>query len=104
MRGDASMTEKKPPQTADDVLRDLHEFLLGAEPDFQSMPIEKVQEYLKEAGVDPPTRSAMSASKLPKRRDHKPSGQRKRNARSKRRDRPRKHTNSKISRVWPEIS
>lgn len=34
-------------------LRELHEFLLDKEPDFGSEPIEKVQEYLREAGIDP---------------------------------------------------
>lgn len=47
------MTEKKRPQTANDALRMLHEFLLGEEPDFRSMPNEEVQGYLEEAGVDP---------------------------------------------------
>jgi hypothetical protein len=57
------MTEKKPPQTPEDVLRELHEFLLGEEPDFWSMPSEKVQDYLREAGVDPkPTIQAIRKS------------------------------------------
>ncbi len=47
------MTEKRPPETPEDVLRELHEFLLGEEPDFWSVPFEKVREYLREAGVDP---------------------------------------------------
>lgn len=47
------MTDKKSPQTAEDVLMALHEFLLGKEPDFRSEPIEKVREYLRKAGVDP---------------------------------------------------
>jgi len=47
------MTERKPPQTAQDVLRMLHEFLFGEEQDFRVMPIEKVQEYLREARIEP---------------------------------------------------
>jgi hypothetical protein len=46
------MAKNKPPQTAAKALRALHELLLGPEPDFSSMPIEEVREYLKNAGVD----------------------------------------------------
>ena len=43
----------KPPETAADALRALHELLLEPEPDFASMPLDQVREYLKAAGVDP---------------------------------------------------
>lgn len=41
------------PKNASDVLRSLHEFVVGPEEDFKEMPIEQVNEYLKSEGIDP---------------------------------------------------
>ena len=41
------------PKNASDVLRSLHEFVVGPEEDFKKMPIEQVNEYLKSEGIDP---------------------------------------------------
>lgn len=41
------------PKNASDVLRSLHEFVIGPEEDVTKMPIEQVNEYLKSEGIDP---------------------------------------------------
>lgn len=41
------------PKNASDVLRSLHEFIIGPEEDVTKMPIEQVHEYLKSTGIDP---------------------------------------------------
>lgn len=47
------MSDKKVPQTVSEVLKLLHEFLHGPEPEFGAMPIEDVRRYLSEQGIDP---------------------------------------------------
>ncbi|MDD5286788.1 MAG: hypothetical protein PHD54_13110 [Desulfuromonadaceae bacterium] len=46
------MTENTP-KNASDVLRSLHEFIIGPEEDVTETPIEQVHEYLKSEGIDP---------------------------------------------------
>lgn len=46
------MTDQHNPKTASDVLKALHLSLCDKEPDFESMPIENVLDYLKESGTD----------------------------------------------------
>ena len=45
------MGEKKP-ETASEVLRSINEFLLGPEPDFESMSEEEVKAFLRKNQVD----------------------------------------------------
>jgi hypothetical protein len=43
---------EKPERTASDILKDLHEFLCEPEEDFASLPMQKVDAVLDDAGVD----------------------------------------------------
>lgn len=44
--------DKKKPETASQMLESLNEFLIGPEPDFKTMPADKVAAYLEKNRID----------------------------------------------------